>query len=112
MKNKDNDTSAIHEKSTGESSKKISKKENRIITIIMFGVIAPLLLIAQHYYDAMVEFLSEHISRYIDWILDFWTKPDTGLYDCQSQIYAEIYVRMLATSFYIAYMLYAVFTTH
>ena len=48
MKNKDNDTSAIHEKSTGESSKKISKKENRIITIIMFGVIAPLLLIAQH----------------------------------------------------------------
>lgn len=56
MKNKDNDTSAIHEKSTGESSRNISKKENRIITIIMFGVIAPLLLIAQHYYDAMVEF--------------------------------------------------------
>lgn len=44
--------------------------------------------------------------------LIFWTKPDTGLYDCQSQIYAEIYVRMLATSFYMAYMPYAVFTTH
>ena len=48
--------------------------------------------------------------------LIFWTKPDTGLYDCQSQIYAgiyaEIYVRMLAASFYMAYMLYAVFTTH
>lgn len=78
MKNKDNDTSAIHEKSTGESSKKISKKENRIITIIMFGVIAPLLLIAQHYYDAMVEFLSENISRYIDWILDFLDKTGYG----------------------------------
>lgn len=77
MKNKDNDTSAIHEKSTGESSKKISKKENRIITIIMFGVIAPLLLIAQHY-DAMVEFLSEHISRYIDGILDFLDKTGYG----------------------------------
>ncbi len=71
MKNKDNDTSPIHEKSTGEPPQKISKKENRIITFLMFGVIAPLLLIAQHYYDAMVEFLSEHISRYIDEILDF-----------------------------------------
>lgn len=38
MKNKDIGTSAIHEKSTGESSNKISKKENRIITILMFGV--------------------------------------------------------------------------
>lgn len=41
--------------------------------------------------------------------LIFWTKPDTGLYDCQSQLNAEIYVRMLATSFHIAYMLYVVF---
>lgn len=78
MKNKDNDTSVIHEKSTGESSNKISKKENRIITILMFGVIAPLLLIAQHYYDDMVEFLSEHISRYIDGILDFLDKTGYG----------------------------------
>lgn len=78
MNNRDNDTSAIHEESTGESSNKISKKENRIITIIMFGVIAPLLLIAQHYYDAIVEFLSEHISRYIDEILDFLDKTGYG----------------------------------
>lgn len=78
MKNKDNDTSVIHEKSTGESSNKISKKENRIITILMFGVIAPLLLIAQHYYDDMVEFLSEHISRYIDEILELLNKSGLG----------------------------------
>lgn len=44
----------------------------------MFGVIAPLLLIAQHYYDAIVEFLSEHISRYIDGILDFLDKTGYG----------------------------------
>lgn len=44
----------------------------------MFGVIAPLLLIAQHYYDVMVEFLSKHISRYIDWILDFLDKTGYG----------------------------------
>lgn len=78
MKNKDNDTSPIHEKSTGEPPQKISKKENRIITFLMFGVIAPLLLIAQHYYDAMIEFLSEHISRYIDEILDFLDKTGYG----------------------------------
>ncbi len=78
MKNKDNDTPPIPEKSTGEPPQKISKKENRIITFLMFGVIAPLLLIAQHYYDAMVEFLSEHISRYIDEILDFLDKTGYG----------------------------------
>lgn len=78
MKNKDNDTSPIHEKSAGESSKKISKKENRIITSIMFGVIAPLLLIAQHYYDVFVEFLSKHISRYVDEILELLNKSGLG----------------------------------
>jgi hypothetical protein len=78
MKNKDNDTPPIPEKSTGEPSPKISKKENRIITFLMFGVIAPLLLIAQHYYDVFVEFLSEHISRYIDGILDFLDKTGYG----------------------------------
>lgn len=78
MDNKENENASVPENNTGKSSKKLSKIENRIITVIMFGVIAPLLLIAQHYYDAMVEFLSEHISRYIDGILDFLDKTGYG----------------------------------
>lgn len=78
MDNKENENASVPENNTGKSSKKLSKKENRIITVIMFGVIAPLLLIAQHYYDAMVEFLSEHISRYIDEILELLNKSGLG----------------------------------
>lgn len=44
----------------------------------MFGVIAPLLLIAQHYYDVFVEFLSKHISRYVDEILELLNKSGLG----------------------------------
>lgn len=78
MDNKENENASVPENNTGESSKKLSKKENRIITVIMFGVIAPLLLIAQHYYDVFVEFLSKHISRYVDEILELLNKSGLG----------------------------------
>ena len=47
MDNKENENASVPENNTGKSSKKLSKKENRIITVIMFGVIAPLLLIGK-----------------------------------------------------------------
>lgn len=78
MDNKENENASVSENNTGKSSKKLSKKENRIITVIMFGVIAPLLLIAQHYYDVFVEFLSKHISRYVDEILELLNKSGLG----------------------------------
>ena len=78
MDNKENENASVPENNTGKSSKKLSKKENRIITVIMFGVIAPLLLIAQHYYDVFVEFLSKHISRYVDEILELLDKTGYG----------------------------------
>mgnify|MGYP000471983594 FL=1 len=78
MDNKENENASVPENNTGKSSKKLSKKENRIITVIMFGVIAPLLLIAQHYYDVFVEFLSKHISRYVDEILELLNKSGLG----------------------------------
>lgn len=78
MDNKENENASVPENNTGKSSKKLSKKENRIITVIMFGVIAPLLLIAQHYYDVFVEFLSKLISRYVDEILELLNKSGLG----------------------------------
>ena len=78
MDNKENENASVPDNNTGKSSKKLSKKENRIITVIMFGVIAPLLLIAQHYYDVFVEFLSKHISRYVDEILELLNKSGLG----------------------------------
>lgn len=78
MDNKENENASVPENNTGKSSKKLSKKENRIITVIMFGVIAPLLLIAQHYYDVFVEFLSKHIRRYVDEILELLNKSGLG----------------------------------
>lgn len=78
MDNKENENASVPENNTGKSSKKLSKKENRIITVIMFGVIAPLLLITQHYYDVFVEFLCKHISRYVDEILELLNKSGLG----------------------------------
>lgn len=78
MDNKENENASVPENNTGKSSKKLSKKENRIIAVIMFGVIAPLLLITQHYYDVFVEFLSKHISRYVDEILELLNKSGLG----------------------------------
>ncbi len=77
MDNKENENASVPENNTGKSSKKLSKKENIIYLGIMFGVIAPLLLLAEHYYHDFIEFISEHINNFIN---DIIRKMDnTGL---------------------------------
>ncbi len=63
-----------------EEQKALGKKrrrEERIITIIMFGVIAPLILLFQHYYQDIISWISGHISHFVNYLLDLFDKSST-----------------------------------